>query len=283
MQDLVDITYLMPAAVRLQLLNPVLSAEEKGDYETALKLYKDMVPLLEKNNGSAAAKRHAAFKVAYNQAKLAEQQGKTDDYPAAADALIEFIKENGDSWQAVVAGKQLGQIQVARGKFDEAVTAYEQVAKLTGLPESVKQEVQLLAIDALLRGGKAAQAESQLEAALKSLPNDDPQRPRLNVYLIACKIGKGGDAKAAIKQLTDAIQASNDPTVRAVAYNALGDAYLVAKQVEDAKFAFLMVDIVLNQDKTEHAKAVERLAKLFDEANDEQRAEDYKAKLLRIR
>ena len=54
---------------------------------------------------------------------------------------------------------------------------------------------------------------------------------------------------------------------------------------QDAKFAYLWVDAVYNQDRQEHVKALERLAKLFDAdpLKDEGRAQYFRDKAARAR
>jgi tetratricopeptide (TPR) repeat protein len=280
--DVIDVVYDMPAKVRLGGLNATLDAEDKGQLDKALEGYKTMLPDLA-DAKYAPAKRHVEYKVAALTATIAEQKGQ--ELNLAAETLAEFMKHHKDAWQVVPAGKQLGRIQMTREKFDEAGKVFEDLAKLDGLTEATKQELELFSIDALIRAGKAGDAEKRLEAAVKSLAADDPQRPRLQVYLIGCKAGNA-DAKAAEaaeKELQTVIRGTADPKLKALAFNTLGDCYVAAQRLDDAKFAYLMVDVVLNQDAGEHAKAVERLSKVFRELKDDQRADDYKAKLLKIR
>ena len=48
-------------------------------------------------------------------------------------------------------------------------------------------------------------------------------------------------------------------------------------------WSYLWVDVVYNQDKNEHLKAMERLIKVFKEFNDEEHVRKYEDKLARTR
>jgi hypothetical protein len=122
------------------------------------------------------------------------------------------------------------------------------------------------------------------QEALATLPANDPQRAKLEVYQIGCD---ARDAKIdeVVKKLEGVIVKTEDPSLKALAYNTLGDCYVMKGNKQDAKFAYLWVDAVYNQDRAEHAKALERLANLFqDEAlNDPDRAAFFRDKAQRVR
>ena len=76
---------------------------------------------------------------------------------------------------------------------------------------------------------------------------------------------------------------SQDAGLKALVYNTLGDCFNVKGLKKDAMWAYLWVDVVYNQDKIEHAKAVERLSRVFKDLNDDARADRYKDKLKSMR
>jgi hypothetical protein len=82
-------------------------------------------------------------------------------------------------------------------------------------------------------------------------------------------------------QVKSALAGTSDNLVRAVAHNTLGEYYLRGKQEEEAFWQFLRVDVLYNQDKAEHAKALYHLSKLFDRPrNDPARARECRDRLL---
>ena len=76
-----------------------------------------------------------------------------------------------------------------------------------------------------------------------------------------------------------AIEKAADPGLKALAYNTLGDVYNTKGQKQDAKWAYLWVDVIYNQDPIETNKAVARLADLFADLKDEDRAKKYRDRL----
>ena len=76
------------------------------------------------------------------------------------------------------------------------------------------------------------------------------------------------------------IDKTADPALKATAYNLLGDYYRRdPKHQKDALYAYLWVDVIHNQDPIESAKAVSRLAGLFQELRDEERAKKYRDRM----
>jgi tetratricopeptide (TPR) repeat protein len=272
-RDLVKVTYETPAALKL-LMNPIFALEEKRDYAKALEEYKALTPRM--GNASDRLKRYVEYRIAV----LKAAQGEAD----APEALAAFLKAHPNSWQFSSVSKQLAAMQMQKGRFDDAARTVEALTRAPGLSKDLKQEAELLLIDVLFRGGKFAEVSSQVKEALATLPANDPQRAKLEVYQIGCD---ARDAKIdeVVKKLEGVIVKTEDPSLKALAYNTLGDCYVMKGNKQDAKFAYLWVDAVYNQDRAEHAKALERLANLFqDEAlNDPDRAAFFRDKAQRVR
>jgi lipopolysaccharide biosynthesis regulator YciM len=115
---------------------------------------------------------------------------------------------------------------------------------------------------------------------LGGLPGDDLRATRARIYLARCLAGSG-KLPEAVKQLEGVIAGTPDKTVKAVAYNALGDVYRSQGRGKDALWPYLWVDVIYHQNREEHLKAIEQLAKLFDEQGDKTRAKEYRDKVKR--
>src|SRR5262249_56532504 len=103
--------------------------------------------------------------------------------------------------------------------------------------------------------------------------------PRVQVYRIGIQATADKLADAA-KQLEQLIDTTTDPSLKAAAYNMLGDCYRRDPQhKKDALYAYLWVDVVYNQDPIESAQSDARLADLFGELKDEERARKYRDRL----
>ena len=83
--------------------------------------------------------------------------------------------------------------------------------------------------------------------------------------------------------LRQVINEIGDKSLKAVAYNTLGQCYYDSDQLKEARWEFLWVDVVFNQDKSEHAKALYYLSKIFDQLNEPERAQDCRDALLQDR
>ena len=71
------------------------------------------------------------------------------------------------------------------------------------------------------------------------------------------------------------IKDTTDKSVKATAHNALGLSYFEAAEFKEARWEFLWVDLVYNQDKSEHAKALYYLWLTFKELGEADRAQEY--------
>jgi tetratricopeptide (TPR) repeat protein len=282
--DIIEIVYTVPGAMLFEYQN-ARNAEGRrstpdgkkaivdalGGYRKVLATLKD-----EKTN---KLQRQLHYKIATLVAAQAESK---EDKLAAADELDKFRKANPNSWQLVSVVRQLAALWIENGKSEEAAKAFDDLAKVANLSKEVKQEVELSVIDVLMQAEKFPEAESKISAALGTLPPTDPQAQRLKIYQIGCQV-KQADLEKVLPQLNDIIDKTPDPTLKALAYNTRGDCQFAKGQKKDAMWSYLWVDVVYNQDKSEHLKAMERLVKVFKEFNDEDHARKYEDKLTRSR
>ena len=71
--------------------------------------------------------------------------------------------------------------------------------------------------------------------------------------------------------------------VKAVGHNTLGYCLYSQGQAKEALWEFLWVDVVYNQDRAEHAKALYHLWKIFSEQGNAERAQECREMLLNDR
>jgi predicted negative regulator of RcsB-dependent stress response len=287
--DVIEVTYQVRAAYRPDYRGAVTkektldkAADRKKALAELIKEYQTLIPKLgdAKSPEAKFARRHMEYKVAQLTGRLAEEdRGEVD---AAIEALTRFKKQHADGWQITHAVRQLARLQIDKGDFDAARQAYEELAKLPGISREARQEAELLVAQALAKGKKFAEAEKMLQAALANLPKDDPQRDRASVYLAECQAATG-KFDSAVKELRAILDRSNDPTLKAVAHNALGDTFLANNQPRDAMWEYLWVDVIYYQDKQEHARAVSQLVKVFEQLKDDAHAKQYRELLLKLK
>jgi len=281
----VDVYYGMPGAVKIRYTSAYQSEQKRAATDAGQKAMVDVAKEYEwvlsqlKDDKTAAAQRHLKYRIAALRVFLAKDKVQLLE---AADLLDKFRKDNPNAWQSVPATRQLAQIRIDAGQFADAVKAYDELAKTPSAPKELKQEFELAAIDALMQAKEYAAAEKRIDGALQALPPADPQAGRLRILQIGCQASKA-DLQKVEPMLKDAIEKSADPGLKALAYNTLGDCYFAKGQKKDAMWMYLWVDVVFNQDKSEHLKALERLSVVFKDLNDDERAMKYKDKLARLR
>jgi len=286
--EVFDVVYDVPGAVKLtyrsassderKAMEPATKdADRKKALADSLKGYEEIVSKLA-GGKYKFAERHLQYKVARLLARQAEDDPALTD--RAIEALEKFTKAYPDGWQISAAAKLLARLQVAKGDTAAARKTYEGLAAVPNLPPVVRQECDFLAADALIQGKQYTEAEKKLQGLLGSIKSDDPQALRVRIYLAQCQ-GASGKLAEAVKQLEGIIAATTDKNMKALAYNALGDSYRLQGRGKDAIWPYLWVDVIYHQDREEHIKAMEHLAKLFDEQGDAARAKEYRDLLKR--
>src|SRR5262249_9671898 len=219
-----------------------------------------------------AVRRHVDYKITL--LIVAQADGGRDQRQKAIAAIEKFRKDNPDSWQLVPLTNTLARLYQEQepADLDAARRAYDDLAAAPGAPSDLKQECQVNAIDLLLAAGKLADAKQKVA----TLPLSDP---RTKVYQIGCQASPDKLADAA-KQLEDVIDKTQDRGLKAAAYTMLGDVYRRdPKTKKDAGDAYLWVDVGDNDDPGQVAKADGRLADLFNELKDEERAKKFRDKV----
>jgi hypothetical protein len=263
--EVVDVQYDMPPALKLDYPRAV-AAESRSPAE-AIPLFEAILrqPTVQNN---AAIKRHVEFRIAMLIAARADE-GR-DQLNKAVEALRKFKADNADTWQLLPLTRTLVRLDLDRDPpdYDAARKAYEDLAAAPSSPAVLKADCTLAAIDLLSLAGKADEAKQRAAG----LPLTDP---RSRVY----QIGHGPPPAEAVKHLDELIDRTSDRALKATAYNMLGDVYRRdAKTRKEAVYAYLWVDLIYNDDPAEVAKADARLATLFGELKDEDRAKRFRDK-----
>ncbi len=239
----------------------------------ALKGYRELLPKVASNK---LASRHVQYKIASLLARQADEDPEAVE-PAIAE-LTKFKDEHPNSWQILRVAKLLTDLYLRNNNLEGAEKTYSDLAKSPDLPKDVRQELDLQSAQLLIEARRYDQAEQKLKSL--KLPADDPMADHVQVYLALCS-GVRDKAKLAeaVKQIEQTIDKSKDPNLKAVAYNALGDCYRLNGQLKDAVWEYLHVDMVYNQDKRQQTRAVEQLAKLFEQLKDDKHAQEYRERI----
>ncbi len=284
--DIVDVIYAPPRQNEIPF-QPILNGESAlrtggADKAKMAQLLKDYQTFL--NNSLKDAKvpslrRHIAYRMAILKAAVTD---KREDQQEAIKQFDAVRKEVAASWQLVPLVRQEVQLLADLDRLDDAARVLDETAKTPNLAKELKQELELGMIDVMIRAGKANEVEGRIAQALQTLQPNDPMATKLKVFQLGAQAGKG-DADKAAAQLKTIIDQAQDNSLKALAYNTLGDCYSAKGLKKDAMWAYMWVDVVYNQDKAEHVKAAERLSRVFKDLNDDARADKYKEKLKSLR
>jgi hypothetical protein len=267
--DVIDVIYKPPGGLAIDYRKP-FQKEEKALIPTtkdderkqlikdALKEYADLVPKL---SDQPFIKRNLEYRIARLLARAAEEEpGQLD---AAVESLNKFRTEYADSWEFTPCSKLLATLRELSGNTAAAQKIYDELATSEALPKEARQEFSLSAARLLIRANQHEAALKKLKEVAEGIGADDPRHVRIQVYITACNAaaGKSPDAE---KQLKDLIAGKADNEAKALACNALGDLHLRDGKADDAFWDYLWVDVLYNQDREEHAKALFQLSSLFE-------------------
>jgi hypothetical protein len=267
-KDITDVYYQTAAVDRLTYRQPfgrLSRARDQTDAKKKAVFLQEAMEGFTKLQAALSARPAARRYIQYKIAEVAVEQARDD--PAKMDAAIklltDFTQDGKTSWQILSALKTLARLQEEAGKTDDARKTYEELANLPDVPRELKQESEVLVGRLLLRSAKYSDAEKRLEKLAAGMSEGDLERPFVQAYLAESRIGQNKLDRVE-KDLKELIRGTTDSRVRGLAYNLLGDYYTRKGQAEDAFWSYLRVDAVYNEDAEEQAKALYRLATLFD-------------------
>jgi hypothetical protein len=279
-QSIRDIEYdVQPTELRLSVYRPAVALVKKaveapadqrrGLLDPALKACLEAVPKLAKQ---PFAQTQMEYQVAHLYTLKAEADGKQTSRFLAARKLKEFKTRHPNAWQTPGVLVTLAKLQVEQWDFDEA----EQTLKaLTEAPvtEDVRRDAELMIARLPLAAGRNEEAEKKLAALAAKLPKGSlfAQRALLGRAEALAALKKLPEAKGLLQQL---LKEAQDKDTRAAAYNTLGYCDLQAGRPQEALWAFLWVDVIYNQNKGEHARALYYLHQVFARLNDGEHAQE---------
>ncbi len=261
------------------------------------------------------SKRYLEFRELVWSAKAADAKTGDDfklEGKKVADRLAAFSKANAASWETWSTARTAARYYCELDDSSAAADAISSLAGNAALTPELRHEARLVEVGYLIRADKRLDAEAVLKglAADKAFPETGGLRERLGIFEEVVKAplppaaSKPGDAPvpqeavdariAKVKESAAKIEAliakAKDLQARGAGYGALGEVLVRHGLMREAMWAYLWVDVVYNQDRDEHVKAVGRLVQIFGALKekekgdgDKDRAESYRERLPRIR
>lgn len=263
--DIVDVEYPPGSFEVARDLRKARNEEDKNKHAAAVDLYSKV------KTTDARLKRHIEYKIA----QLTSLQAGSDpaQIKPAVELFLKFMDKNPDAWQLISFPKTVVPLQIKANDLDGAEQTLAKLAKTPKLPDDLRQECNLMSIKILMEAKKYPEAEKKIRDQMKGVA-DESQLTRMRISLAECMdfAKKTADAK---KELNEVITKTNNAEAKALAHNALGECCLRHNEVKDALWNFLFVDVVYNQNKEEHERALKNLVAVFKQMNDEKKAAQY--------
>jgi hypothetical protein len=232
----------------------------------------------EKLREVAPIHRYLQFRIAQTMAYLARDDASRRD--AAIAALKEYKSNFADGWEIVPALQLLASMQEDKGDIEAASQTFSDLAEVPGIAPAMKLQNQLKGARLMMAVKKFSDAEKKLKQVEAALSADDPQRAFVEVYLIQSRIAQKSNLDGIDTKLQQILRTSKNGSLLAAAHNSLGDYYREKGNLSQAFWEYCKVDMLYNQDKEEHAKALYYLSQLFDKPRgDPARAEEALARL----
>lgn len=249
-------------------------AKRRAALATAIAKYGEC---LKKMDPHKYANRTIRYKIGMLMLRQAQTEKQSTD--AALKELQQFKTNYPDSWQINHVMPLIAQIQIDAQDFKGASTTYGEMATMDSLPAEVRSNAKLMIVQVAVRGGDIKEAQKKL-AALESEAAGNPKfASRVKMAKAEVLVGLKQNDEA-VKLLNEVIKESSDKDTKALAHNTLGESLFKANRYNEARWEFIWVDTVFNQDRVQHAKALYYLAKTFALLNDEARAQECRATLM---
>lgn len=290
--DLVRVDYGNLPGVSASDLIVLRQIEEADDLAKLQAKYADLAK--KAGAGSARTKRVLAFREAATAVKAADRRADPDEFrPDALRAvklLTEFGKQFDKGWEVWPAARTAARMQMELGDFAGAAAILGRLARVADLTPDQRFDARLAEAGATLRADNGPAAAAVLDELGKdpNFPGTGPLRQKWAVLSAAAKLpkppaGAAPSKPAGAAALEKAIADAPDPGARAVGYGLLGDLLRAHGQPRDAAWAYLWVDVVYPEDRSERVVALLRLAESFDALGDPDRAARFRDKLASAR
>lgn len=191
----------------------------------------------------------------------------------SAKMVQQYLKEYPQSYHEYDANELLGDLAIAIGKPDKADVFYQKAE--APWPDSK--------LRLALSRGRGFVAQKKYEDAVgtyQKVLESTEQGPVADRYRLAATLGKAsamaemGQGQQGVDDVKRVIRSAEkgDLEIHALAYNALGNCYLAMQQPKEAVLQYLHTDTLYFQDPQAHAEALGRLAILWDQLNQPDRA-----------
>ncbi|MDR2704954.1 MAG: tetratricopeptide repeat protein, partial [Planctomycetaceae bacterium] len=194
----------------------------------------------------------------------------------AEKSLLDFVKNNKNSYHYYEICELYGDLMVQAGKFDDAKKSYAALTKAPWSEYSLKATVSLGMAE--ITEKKIDSARKNFETVIKSEDHSEAAERLKSIANIGLALCLTSEKKYddAIKMLEEIAKnsGSEDSVFQSLVYNSLGSTYEQASKPRDAILAYMHTDILFSSARSEHIKALQELSKLWKQVKRNERAEE---------
>lgn len=248
------------------------SRARSGDLEGALDQFNKAVA------DAGTTKSFIAEAAQFGQARVTAELALGDDSKRdqAIGLLEAFLKGHPKSRHFGPAQETLARLALAKGDTAKAEAAAQGLATVPWAADRAA----VLRARVQIKKGQPEDALKALDLLIANSTNGATAsiEVRLARAETLAVLGKFAEAEAAAKQVIEDTPAER-ADIQALANNTLGDCYRAAGKVKDALFAYLKTDVLFDDDKEQHARALYEIAQLWRRLNQADRADDAMARL----
>jgi predicted Zn-dependent protease len=246
--------------------------DRAGDPIGALELYGKAVA--EVGSATTPVAAAARFGQASAQARLAES-----DPGARAQAfkmLDSFVTTFPSSRQLGPALEAIVRLSIAADDVPRAEAAATRMASIPSLADRAA----MLQARVMVKKGDTDAALKKLEPLVAAAKKGTPGAVELGLAQAETlsAAGRASEAEAAARAVIAACP-PEQADVQALAHNTLGDCLRASGKLKDALLAYLKTDILYDEDREQHARALSRIAQLWRQLGQPERADEAAARL----
>ncbi len=259
-------------------LNLARSDEEGGRLQKAIDNYTRILADLKSTDPNLKADLEYLIHRTNARVALADPS-KIDE---AVKKLDDFRKAHPDFYRFYESLDFTAQLQLAKGDFDSAKTAFTQMEQAPW--NDFKMAAKSGNARVLLKQGQFAPAQALFEEVVAMPGNAPAEVSRRHDALLgkATCLKEQQQQDEAVKVLEEVILnvSPEDTGLQAEAYLRQGDCLVLANKPKEALLAYLHVDVLFPKETGKHAEALYQLSKLWTVDGRPDRSEDAAARLL---
>ena len=272
--DIADIVYyddIRPLDLRNGVYKAAMDAEKDLDSEDSVKRKKALgvviaayTQTLKEMKRDTKPQTNSARHLEYKLAVLLLKGGNDEvTLDRVMTRLKAFAKDHRDSWQINHVFPMMAQIQMESKDWKEASKTFEDMSKMEVFSMEVRREAKLMLVTVAVRAKDMDLANKQLDALDKESKDNPVFTSRVQMARAEVLVGLK-QMKEAIALLQKIVKSNSDRQTMALAHNTLGECLYKEEKYGEARWEFLYVDTIYNQDKGQHAKALYYLWKTFE-------------------